>query len=79
MKLSVLRALLVMPRRSGLALAGLPPFFITFSFSSWKMNLSTCSSTRNSVSPTSSTLIQRSIWRMIVSMCLSLIVTPWSR
>ena len=52
MKLSVLRALLVMPRSSGRALAGLPPLSRIFWFSSWKTNLSTCSSIRKSVSPT---------------------------
>src|SRR5881392_3685639 len=52
---------------------------ITRSFSSWNTNLSTSSPTTNSVSPTSSIRTRRSIWRTMISMCLSLIVTPWRR
>jgi len=70
---------LVIPRRSGRPVAGRPPSAIMRSFSSRKRNLSTCSSRRNVVSPTSSTLTQRIIWREIVSMCLSLMLTPWRR
>src|SRR4029450_10251494 len=46
----------VMPSSSGRPCAGRPPSPITRSFSSRNRNLSTCSSTRHSVSPTSSTL-----------------------
>src|SRR6266702_4805154 len=52
---------------------------ITRSFSSWNTNLSTSSPTTNSVSPTSSMRTRRSIWRTMISMCLSLIVTPCRR
>ena len=62
-----------------LALGRLAARAITRSFSSSKMCFSTCSSTRKLVSPTSLTRTRRSIWRTIVSMCLSLIWTPWSR
>jgi len=70
---------LVMPNSSGSPTAGRRPLFIAFSFSSSKSHFSTCSSTRNSVSPTSETRTRRSIWRTMTSMCLSLIFTPWSR
>ncbi len=69
----------VMPSSSGRPFAGSPPPASTRSFSSWKRNLSTCSSMRNSVSPTSSIFTQRSICRTITSMCLSLMLTPCSR
>ncbi len=69
----------VIPSSSGRPVAGRPPSAITRSFSSRKRNLSTCSSMRNSVSPTSSIFTQRSICRMIVSMCLSLMLTPCRR
>jgi len=69
----------VIPRSSGRPRAGAPPEASTRSFSSTNRNRSTCSSTMNSVSPTSSTLIHRIICRMIVSMCLSLMLTPWRR
>ena len=45
---------LVIPSSSGRPWAGRPPSAMTRSFSSRNRNLSTCSSTRNSVSPTSS-------------------------
>ena len=67
---------LVMPSSSGRPVAGLPPLAIAFSFSSRKRNLSICCSSRNDVSPTSSTFTQRIIWRTITSMCLSLMFTP---
>src|SRR5262249_13416387 len=49
----------VMPKSSGRPCAGRPPAVITRSFSSRNRNLSTCSSTRNSLSPTSSILTHR--------------------
>src|SRR5207237_63335 len=49
----------VMPSSSGRPVAGRPPSLMTRSFSSANANLSTCSSRRNFVSPTSSTLRQR--------------------
>src|SRR2546426_6765344 len=61
---------LVIPSSRGRPVAGCPDSPRTRSFSDWKRNLSTCSSTMNSVSPTSSTFTQRIIWRTIVSMCL---------
>src|ERR1700694_404419 len=67
----------VIPSSSGRPCAGRPPSASTRSFSSRKRNLSTCSSTRNSVSPTSSILTHRIICRAMVSMCLSLMLTPW--
>ncbi len=79
MKLSVESDALVMPRSSGRPMAASPPAAITRSFSSAKRNLSTCSSTRNSVSPTSSIFTERIIWRTMTSMCLSLIWTLWER
>src|SRR5689334_18679277 len=57
---------LVIPRSSGRPVAGRPPSAITRSFSSRKRNLSTCSSRRNVVSPTSSTLTQRIISRQMM-------------
>ena len=69
----------VMPSSSGRPVAGRPLAFNTRSFSSRKRNLSTCSSIRNSVSPTSSTRTQRIICRVITSMCLSLMFTPCRR
>ena len=70
---------LVMPSSSGRPVAGRPPSAMTRSFSSRKRKRSTCSSIRNSVSPTSSIFTQRIICRTIVSMCLSLMLTPCSR
>src|SRR5581483_4670141 len=66
----------VMPSSSGSATEGCPSAVSARSFSSWKRKRSTCSSSRNSVSPTSLIRTQRSIWRTITSMCLSLICTP---
>ena len=79
MKLSVLSEALVMPSRTGWAVAGRLPWASTRSFSSWKTNLSTSSPTTKSVSPTSSMRTRRSIWRTMISMCLSLMVTPCRR
>jgi hypothetical protein len=41
--------------------------------------VSTTSSIRNALSPTSSTFTQRIICHEITSMCLSLMLTPYSR
>ena len=70
---------LVIPRSSGSPVAGFPPVSVTRAFSASKCPFSTCSSMRKVVSPTSLTRTRRSICRTIVSMCLSLIFTPWSR
>ncbi len=70
---------LVMPSSIGRPLAGCLPSVSTRSFSSRNRNRSTTSSTRNSVSPTSSIFTHRIIWRTMTSMCLSLMLTPWSR
>src|SRR5262249_31865251 len=56
-----------------------PPAAATLSFSSWNTNRSTSSPTTKSVSPTSSIRTRRSIWRTMISMCLSLMVTPCRR
>ena len=79
MKLSVSREALVMPSRAGMAAAGRLPSAMDFSLTSWKVCFSTCSPQRNSVSPGSVIRTLRSIWRTMISMCLSLISTPWSR
>ena len=79
MKLSVESDALVMPSSTGCAVAGRFPPATALSFSSEKTNLSTSSPTTNSVSPTSSMRTRRSIWRTMISMCLSLIVTPCRR
>jgi hypothetical protein len=78
MKLSVDSEARVMPSRIGRLVAGRPPDSITLRFSSSKRKRSTCSATMNSESPTSSTMTLRSICRTMISMCLSLIFTPWS-
>src|SRR2546429_5753366 len=50
MKLSVVNAARVMPRSTGLAIAGLPPLATNFSFSSANTNLSTWLPAKKSVS-----------------------------
>jgi hypothetical protein len=77
MKLSV-TGRLVMPSRIGFAVAGRPLFSTTLSFPAGNTKVHELPTTK-SVSPTSSIRTRRSIWRMMISMCLSLIVTPWSR
>src|SRR5690349_14613928 len=62
---------LVMPSRIALPSAGRPPASDTRRFSERNLHLSTTSSGRNSVSPMSSILTQRIIWRVMVSRCLS--------
>ena len=66
---------LVMPSSIGRPIAGCPPAAPTRSFSSSNRKRSTCSSIRNSVSPTSSIFTLRIICRTMTSMCLSLIAT----
>jgi len=56
-----------------------PPLLSTRSFSSLKRKRSVCCSSRKFESPTSSILTQRSIWRTMVSMCLSEMATPCRR
>ena len=76
---SVSSAALVMPRSAGWASAGRWPSFIISSFTrrnDWRV---TCSPQRNSVSPGLVMRTLRSIWRTMISMCLSLISTPWRR
>ena len=68
---------LVMPSSSGSARAGLPPASITLRFFLRKRNLSTTAPGRRSVSPGSSTRTLRSICEMMISMCLSSMVTFW--
>src|SRR6266545_1356966 len=75
----VVRLAFVIPSSKGSDVAGLPPFFTARSFTTRKVSLSTCSPSRNSVSPGSTTFTFCSIWRTITPMCLSLIFTPWSR
>ena len=71
---------LVIPSSTGRPSAGRPPSESTRSFSSRNRNLSTTSSIRNSVSPTSfSIFTHRIICREMTSMCLSLMFTPCSR
>jgi hypothetical protein len=69
----------VIPSNSGRPVAGRPPLAMTRSFSSMNRKRSTCSSIRNSVSPTSSIFTHRIICRTMTSMCLSLMLTPCSR
>jgi len=69
----------VMPSSTGRPVAGRPPSCSTRSFSSMNRTSSTTSSIRNSVSPTSLTFTHRIICRVMVSMCLSLMLTPCSR
>jgi hypothetical protein len=76
---SVEREALVMPRSSGRPVEAFLPSWVSLSLAPMKRNLSTTSSMRNSVSPTSSTFTQRIIWRTITSMCLSLMFTPCRR
>ena len=70
---------LVTPSRSGSAAAGCNPSLINRSFSSRNLHHSTCSPSMKVESPTSVIWILFSIWRTMVSMCLSLIRTPCRR
>ena len=78
-KLSVASDALVIPSRTGRAVAGSLPWAIARAFSSSSAKMSTSSPGRNSVSPGSSTFTRRSIWRTMISMCLSLMSTPCDR
>ena len=84
-KLSVDRDALVIPIRTGTQVAScksVSPSAILLrilSFCSLKSLRSTSEPDSNSVSPGSATLTLRIIWRMIISMCLSLISTPCMR
>ena len=76
---SVARDAFVMPRSTGSAVARARPSASAFSFSSKTRARSICSPLRNLVSPGSEISTLRSIWRMMTSMCLSLIFTPCRR
>ena len=69
----------VMPSTSGSATAGLRPSSTQRWFSSMNLILSTCSPMRKLVSPESRTETFFSIWRTMISICLSLMATPWNR
>src|SRR2546428_280633 len=75
----VCRLALVMPSRTGWACAGFLPSATTAALTSSSSILSTCSPWIRSVSPGSSISTFCSICRTITSMCLSLMLTPWSR
>ena len=79
MKDSLWSEALVMPSRRGSARAGLPPDSMTFRFFLRNRNLSMTAPGRRSVSPGSSTRTYRSICEMMISWCLSSIVTFWLR
>src|SRR5438093_800161 len=66
----------VTPRSTVCAVAGSPPAAIVRALISSNSNRSKSSIGRSSVSPASSIRTFRSIWRTMISMCLSLIVTP---
>jgi len=76
---SVASDALVMPSRIGSMMAGSLPPLVTRSLASSTRARSICSPRRKPVSPVSATSTLRSIWRMITSMCLSLIFTPCRR
>jgi hypothetical protein len=78
-KLSVLSEALVTPSSTGLAVAGSPPSASTWRFLSSYSNRSTSSPGSRSESPAMSTRRRRSIWRTMISMCLSLMFTPCER
>src|SRR4051794_39284188 len=75
----VFRDALVTPRSTVWAVAGSPPSDRTLLFSSSKSSRSISSVGRRSTSPGWSIRTFRSICRTMISMCLSLIVTPWLR
>ncbi len=78
-KLLVLSDALVTPSRTVSAVAGSPPSARTWSLISSKSKRSTSSNGSCSLSPGWSMRTLRSIWRTMISMCLSLMVTPWLR
>ena len=75
----VCKLALVMPSRIGTAVAGFLPSATIRSFIFSRSSWSICSPGNMSVSPCSVISTFCSIWRTITSMCLSLMVTPWSR
>src|SRR6056297_1961190 len=76
---SVASEALVMPSRTRWNTAGRSPSLSSFRFSSITCTASSCSPCRNLLSPESRISTLRSICRMMTSMCLSLIFTPWRR
>src|SRR5215213_9123392 len=76
---SVASEAFVMPMSTGRAEAGSPPSATTRRFSVSNSVRSTSAPGRNSVAPESMMVTRFSIWRMITSMCLSWIDTPWLR
>ena len=78
-KLLVLSDALVTPSRTVSAVAGSPPSARTLSLISSNSKRSTSSKGSCSVSPGWSMRTLRSICRTMISMCLSLMVTPWLR
>src|SRR5574337_345768 len=75
----VCRLALVMPSSTGTLVAGFLPSARAASLAVSKSSLSTCSLAKKSVSPGSTMSTFCSICRTITSMCLSLMLTPWSR
>jgi hypothetical protein len=78
-KLEVESDAFVTPSRTVCAVAGSPPAAMVRALMSSNSKRSKSSIGRSSVSPASSMRTLRSIWRTMISMCLSLIVTPWLR
>ena len=78
-KLEVFSEALVTPSSTVWAVAGSPPSARTRLLTSSKSSRSTSSVGSSSLSPGWSMRTLRSIWRTMISMCLSLIVTPWLR
>src|SRR6266536_3085543 len=74
---SVAREALVMPIRTGRPEAGVPLSSTTDRLTPSNLGRSTSSPGSSSVSPDSSTFTRFSICRMMISMCLSWIDTPW--
>ena len=70
---------LVTPSSTVCAVAGSPPSARIRLFVSSNSKRSISSDGSSSVSPALSTVTLRSIWRTMISTCLSLIVTPWDR
>ena len=79
MKLSVANDAFVIPKSRRSNLAGRNPSLSSFSFSSITLLYSTCSPLMNGESPISKISTLRNICRVITSICLSFILTPWSR
>ena len=78
-KLSVVSDALVMPSSTVAAVAGSPPWLTTSAFIRPKSAASISSPGSSPVSPGSSIRTRRSIWRTMISTCLSLISTPCER